>query len=189
MAVDAALPDEYSAPIAGAVETLAWLRQSGIKIGSCSGYPREVLDVVLESAIPAGISPDCSIAGDELPAGGHPGPYMALANVLALAIGDVRHCVKIDDTVPGIEEGRRAGMWCVGVTVSGNEVGYSLAEFKRATSQEIDQRKAWAGAALARGRRALCDRFGGRPARGHPQHQHAFANWRNPLSLAALGVC
>jgi phosphonoacetaldehyde hydrolase len=37
---------------------------------------------------------------------------MALANVLALGIGDVRACVKVDDTVPGIEEVAQAcGPW------------------------------------------------------------------------------
>jgi len=114
---------DYSQPIPGAVETLAWLKTQGLKIGSCSGYPRQVLDVLLPLAVEAGIAPDHVVAGDELPAGGRPGPYMALANVLALRIGDVRACIKVDDTAPGIEEGRNAGMWCVGVSLSGNEVG------------------------------------------------------------------
>ena len=57
-----------------------------------------------------GLAPDHVVAGDEMAAGGRPGPFMALANVLALGIGDVRACVKVDDTVPGIEEGRNAGM-------------------------------------------------------------------------------
>ena len=110
---------EYSEPIVGAAETLQWLRSQGIKIGSCSGYPRVVLDRLLPQAAEAGIAPDHVVAGDELEAGGRPGPYMALANVLALAIGDVRSCVKVDDTVPGIEEGRRAGMWSIGLSLSG----------------------------------------------------------------------
>jgi len=53
---------------------------------------------------------------------------MALANVLALQIDDVAACIKVDDTVPGIEEGLRAGMWSVGVSLSGNEVGLTRAE-------------------------------------------------------------
>ncbi|WP_027468863.1 phosphonoacetaldehyde hydrolase [Deefgea rivuli] len=133
---------KHSAPIEGAPDVLAWLRQSGIKIGSCSGYPRVVLDVLVRDAAAAGVSPDCVIAGDELPAGGRPGPYMALANMLALAIDDVHQCIKIDDTLPGIEEGRRAGMWCVGISLSGNEVGYSLAELAQALPGDISQRKA-----------------------------------------------
>jgi phosphonoacetaldehyde hydrolase len=36
--------------------------------------------------------------------------------------------VKVDDTIPGILEGLNAGMWTVGVTRSGNELGLSLAD-------------------------------------------------------------
>jgi len=120
---------EYSAPIPGALESLAWLRSQGIKIGSCSGYPKQVLDVLLPLATQAGILVDHAVAGDELPAGGRPGPYMALANVLALEVTDVRACIKVDDTTPGIEEGRNAGMWCIGLSMSGNEVGLTQQAF------------------------------------------------------------
>jgi len=129
---------DYSQPIPGAVETLAWLRAQGLKVGSCSGYPRQVLDVLLPLAARAGIAPDHVVAGDELPAGGRPGPYMALANVLALQVSDVRACVKVDDTVPGIEEGRNAGMWCVGVTLSGNEVGLTEAGLGQLMPAEVE---------------------------------------------------
>nr|WP_279089704.1 phosphonoacetaldehyde hydrolase [Comamonas thiooxydans] len=139
---------EFSAPIAGAVQTLQWLRAHGLKVGSCSGYPREVLNQLLPQAEGAGLKPDYVAAGDELEAGGRPGPFMALANVLALGIGDVRACVKVDDTVPGIEEGLRAGMWTVGLSLSGNEVGYSVEEFARAPEQEVEARVAVAEAKL-----------------------------------------
>ena len=134
----------YSQPIPGAVQILQTLREQGIKIGSCSGYPRQVLDVLLPHAAADGIAPDCVIAGDELPAGGRPGPYMALANVLALGAGDVRRCIKVDDTTPGIQEGRNAGMWSVGLTLSGNEVGYSQAELAAADPAEVQARVALA---------------------------------------------
>ena len=139
---------EFSAPIDGAVQLLQWLRASGLKVGSCSGYPREVLNQLLPQAAAAGIQPDHVVAGDELSAGGRPGPFMALANVLALGIGDVRACVKVDDTVPGIEEGLRAGMWTVGLSLSGNEVGYSVAEYANAPKAEVDARVAQAEAKL-----------------------------------------
>lgn len=128
----------YSQPIPGAIETLAWLRAQGLKIGSCSGYPRQVLDVLLPLAAQAGIVPDHVVAGDELAAGGRPGPYMALANVLALRVGDVRACIKVDDTTPGIEEGRNAGMWCVGLTLSGNEVGLTQEALGKLSPPEVD---------------------------------------------------
>lgn len=129
----------YSQPIPGAVEALAWLRAQGMKIGSCSGYPRQVLDILLPLAASQGIAPDHVVAGDELPAGGRPGPYMALANVLALKIGNVRACIKVDDTAPGIEEGRNAGMWCVGISLAGNEVGLTQEALARLTRTEVDE--------------------------------------------------
>ncbi|CAN5414298.1 phosphonoacetaldehyde hydrolase [soil metagenome] len=138
----------YSAPITGAVETLAWLRAQGLKIGSCSGYPRQVLDVLLPLAAASGIVPDHVVAGDELAAGGRPGPYMALANVLALQVSDVRACVKVDDTVPGIEEGRNAGMWCVGLTLSGNEVGMTQAALDTLAPSEVEALRQDAAARL-----------------------------------------
>jgi len=138
----------YSQPIPGAVLTLQTLREQGIKIGSCSGYPRQVLDVLLPHAAADGIAPDWVVAGDELPAGGRPGPFMALANVLALGAQDVRRCIKVDDTTPGIEEGRNAGMWCVGLTLSGNEVGYSQAELAAADPVQVQARVAHAARRL-----------------------------------------
>lgn len=133
---------EFSAPIAGAVECLQWLRAQGLKVGSCSGYPREVLAQLLPQARAAGVAPDHVVAGDELPAGGRPGPWMALANVLALGVRDVRACVKVDDTVPGIEEGLNAGMWTVGLSLSGNEVGLSLPELAHTPHDEVAERMA-----------------------------------------------
>ncbi|BEV16014.1 phosphonoacetaldehyde hydrolase [Herbaspirillum sp. DW155] len=132
---------QYSQPIEGAAQVLAWLRGQGLKIGSCSGYPRQVLDVLLPMAADQGIRADHVVAGDELQAGGRPGPYMALANMLALKIDDVAGCIKVDDTVPGIEEGIRAGMWSVGVTLSGNEVGLTRAELDALPATEVARLK------------------------------------------------
>ena len=139
---------EFSAPIDGAAEVLHWLRDQGLRTGSCSGYPRVVLDKLLPQAAAAGVAPEHVVAGDELAAGARPGPFMALANVLALGLTDVRACVKVDDTVPGIEEGRNAGMWSVGLSLSGNEVGYSLEEYARAPAGEAAARIAAADAKL-----------------------------------------
>lgn len=139
---------EFSAPIDGAVQVLQWLRANRLKVGSCSGYPREVLNQLLPQAAKAGIAPDHVVAGDELTAGGRPGPYMAIANVLALGISDVRACVKVDDTVPGIEEGLNAGMWTIGLSLSGNEVGYSKEEYSAADSVDVEAKIAVAEAKL-----------------------------------------
>ena len=38
--------------------------------------------------------------------------------------------MKVDDTVPGILEGRRAGMWTVALTCSGNALGLTYEQFR-----------------------------------------------------------
>lgn len=120
---------EHSALIPGALDTIAALRAQGIKIGSCSGYPAKVMAKVVELAATNGYVADHVVATDEVP-NGRPWPAQALANVIALGIDDVGACVKIDDTVPGILEGRRAGMWTVALVCSGNALGLTHAQYK-----------------------------------------------------------
>ncbi|OIN50854.1 phosphonoacetaldehyde hydrolase [Pseudomonas azotoformans] len=120
---------EHSALIPGALDTIAQLRVQGIKIGSCSGYPKQVMDKVVALAATNGYIADHVVATDEVP-NGRPWPAQALANVIALGIDDVAACVKVDDTVPGILEGRRAGMWTVALTCSGNALGLTYEQFR-----------------------------------------------------------
>ncbi|AEE67528.1 MULTISPECIES: phosphonoacetaldehyde hydrolase [Bordetella] len=119
---------EYSQPIPGAIELLHGLRQRGLKLGSCSGYPAAVMQRVLERAEREGLALDYVVASDDVPRS-RPAPAMALRNVVELGIADVAGCVKVDDTAPGVEEGRRAGMWTVGLLLSGNAAGLSLEQF------------------------------------------------------------
>jgi phosphonoacetaldehyde hydrolase len=58
---------------------------------------------------------------------------MALDCVRQLRIGAVSHCVKVDDTLPGIAEGLNAGMWTVGLALSGSPAGWTLAEYQAAS--------------------------------------------------------
>lgn len=119
----------HSALIPGALQTLTGLRAGGLKIGSCSGYPKVVMDKVVELAKRNGYVADHVVATDETP-NGRPWPAQALANVIALGIDDVGACVKVDDTVPGILEGRRAGMWTVALVCSGNALGLTWEEYQ-----------------------------------------------------------
>lgn len=128
---------EYSSLIPGALETITGLRQLGLKIGTTSGYPKEVMEKLLPFAAAAGYSPDHTVATDEVPKG-RPSPAQALANVIALGIDDVAGCVKIDDTLPGILEGRCAGMWTIALRFSGNFLGLTWEEYSSLSSQQID---------------------------------------------------
>jgi phosphonoacetaldehyde hydrolase len=97
-------------------------------IASTTGYPREVMDVVLRVAKEQGYEPDVTVCAGDTPAG-RPGPFMALQALIKLSISPVEAVVKIGDTVVDIEEGLNGGMWSVGVAVTGNEVGLSAAEY------------------------------------------------------------
>ncbi|GLK91036.1 phosphonoacetaldehyde hydrolase [Pseudomonas turukhanskensis] len=118
----------HSALIPGALATITGLREQGLKIGSCSGYPAVVMAKVVELAKQNGYVADHVVATDEVP-NGRPYPAQALANVIALGINDVASCVKVDDTVPGILEGRSAGMWTVALVCSGNALGLTYEQF------------------------------------------------------------
>ncbi|WP_458374454.1 phosphonoacetaldehyde hydrolase [Pseudomonas laurylsulfatiphila] len=131
----------HSALIPGALNTIDALRDKGLKIGSCSGYPAVVMEKVVELARHNGYVADHVVATDEVP-NGRPYPAQALANVIALGISDVAACVKVDDTWPGILEGRAAGMWSVALTCSGNALGLTYEQYKALPSDRLDSERA-----------------------------------------------
>ncbi|PCF95423.1 phosphonoacetaldehyde hydrolase [Vreelandella nigrificans] len=126
---------DHSAVIPRALDTLTTLRAQGLKIGSCSGYPAVVMEKVVSLAAANGLQLDHVVATDEVP-NGRPYPAQALANVIALGISDVAACVKVDDTTPGILEGRSAGMWTVALTCSGNALGLTFDQYQALSEAE-----------------------------------------------------
>ena len=126
----------HSAVIPGALEAINTLRGQGLKIGSCSGYPAVVMAKVVELARQNGYVADHVVATDEVP-NGRPHPAQALANVIAQGVSDVAACVKVDDTWPGILEGRSAGMWTVALTCSGNALGLTYEQYKALPAAEL----------------------------------------------------
>ncbi|MBC2678671.1 MULTISPECIES: phosphonoacetaldehyde hydrolase [Pseudomonas] len=173
---------KHSALIPGALPAIEHMRQAGLKIGTTSGYPRQVMDHVVALAAVAGYQPDHVVAADDLPTG-RPGPAQALANVIALSIGDVAACVKVDDTLPGILEGRSAGMWTVGLRFSGNFLGLDYPAFQALTPSELDRHRLRIDALFAPVRPdyladtiadlpAIIDRINARMARGETPGSH-----------------
>ncbi|QAX84785.1 phosphonoacetaldehyde hydrolase [Pseudomonas sp. DTU12.3] len=138
----------HSALIPGALAAIAALRDKGLKIGSCSGYPAVVMAKVVELARENGYVADHVVATDEVP-NGRPHPAQALANVIALGIDDVAACVKVDDTWPGILEGRSAGMWTVALTCSGNALGLTYEQYQALPSDRLAEERARIGKMFA----------------------------------------
>jgi phosphonoacetaldehyde hydrolase len=108
--------------IAGVAETVRVWQDRGIRIGSSTGYTREMLKPVLEQAAESGYRPDASVCPDEAGAG-RPAPWMLMRNAQLLNVYPLSLCVKIGDTISDIEEGKNAGMWTIGITRTGNMVG------------------------------------------------------------------
>lgn len=98
------------------------LMSSGIKIGSNTGYGPGMMAPALDAAKEQGYVPTSTVFATDV-VRGRPFPDMALKVAMELQVGHVNACIKVDDTLPGIEEGLRAGMWTVGVSCTGNEVG------------------------------------------------------------------
>lgn len=147
----------YADLIPGTAETVAALRAAGLKIGSTTGYTREIMTPLLPLAARQGYAPDNLVCAGDLPAG-RPTPLMMYRTFLDLAVWPASACVKVDDTEPGIAEGLAAGCWTVGVAVSGNAFGLPLAETQALPSDAFAARRAEAVATLrAAGAHAVID--------------------------------
>ncbi len=138
---------QYSKLIPGTLEVVAELRKRGAKIGSTTGYLSEMMKINSEDAKRQGYEPDSTVCASDVPAG-RPYPYMCLQNAINLQVTTVQSCVKVDDTVPGVEEGLNAGMWTVGLAVSGNEVGLPLEQWEGLPEREKALKRARAYARM-----------------------------------------
>ncbi len=130
----AVLP-EYADPIPGLLETIAELRGRGLRIGSTTGYLRAMMDVLAPAAAARGYVPDCLVCSDEVPSG-RPAPWMCFQNAMRLGVYPMAALVKVGDTPVDMEEGLNAGMWTVGVTLTGSPLGLTAAEVAALTPQE-----------------------------------------------------
>lgn len=130
---------QYADLVPGVLDVMERLRSQDIKIGATTGYTREMMEVLEPEAAAKGYTPDCSICVSDV-AAGRPAPWMALHAAEKLGVYPIEAIVKVGDTRPDIAEGLNAGMWSVGVTQSGNEVGLSLEDFQALDSAERNAR-------------------------------------------------
>lgn len=116
----------HAEPIPGVLDAVAALRARDIRIGSCTGYTAPMMDVLVPVAHAKGYAPDAVVCSSDVPAG-RPYPWMCFLNAMKLSIYPMAAMVKIGDTISDIQEGLNAGMWTIGLTRSGNELGLSEA--------------------------------------------------------------
>lgn len=117
---------DYAEPIPGLLEVVAGLRERGIRFGSTTGYLRSMMDVLAPIAAAKGYTPDSIVCPDEVPAG-RPAPWMLYQNLATLGVYPLPAVIKVGDTVVDIEEGLNAGVWSLGLALTGNLVGLTEA--------------------------------------------------------------
>lgn len=137
--MNVAVAADHAGLIEGAAETLQALRERGLKIGSTTGYTREIMAPVLPIAAAAGYEPDSLVCAGDL-AWGRPTPMMMYKTFLDLGVWPAWTAVKVDDTEVGIAEGLNAGCWTVGVALSGNVFGLSEDETEELSDEDFTLR-------------------------------------------------
>ncbi len=138
---------DYSDLIPGVAEVVKALRAEGVKIGSSTGYTREIMARIAPPAAEQGFTPDSLVCtGDTVE--GRPSPLMFYKGLLDLGVWPAWSVVKVDDTTVGVAEGVNGGAWAVGVAVSGNCFGLSLADAKALAPEDFASRRARAEVAL-----------------------------------------
>lgn len=127
---------EYAQPIPGLLDTVAFIRNRGWKIGTTTGYTRPMMVELAAAARQYGYEPDAIATPSDVPAG-RPYPWMCYKLATELNVFPMAAMVKVGDTLVDIEEGLNAGMWTVGLALSGNMVGLTEAEFARLSQEEV----------------------------------------------------
>lgn len=126
MAAEAILTAEL---IPGALDTIANLKDRGIRVGSTTGYTRTMMAGIVPRAAQQGYAPEVIVCAGET-AAGRPAPLMLWKALVEMDVWPAAAAVAVDDATVGIEAGRHAGCWTVGVAASGNGMGLSLGDYE-----------------------------------------------------------
>lgn len=85
-----------------------------------------------------GLDVDSVVCSEDVDAG-RPAPAMILEAMKRFGVSDPAHVVNVDDTTAGVEAGRRANCWSIGVALSGNMVGLDAEELAALSPDEVER--------------------------------------------------
>jgi phosphonoacetaldehyde hydrolase len=125
--------------IPGVPQAVELLRRRGIKIGSTTGYTRELMQVVAPIAARGGYVPDVTVCSDDV-AAGRPAPWMNFRAAEALGVFPMSSVVVVDDTPVGIEAGKNCGAFSIAVSQTGNALGLSQPDVAALSASELQSR-------------------------------------------------
>lgn len=125
--------------IPGVPAAVEHCRHQGLRIGSSTGYTRELMEVVIPRAQAGGYQADAVVCAGDV-AAGRPAPWMIYRNAEMLGVYPMHTIIKVDDTPVGIEAGRNAGTWTVAISKTGNAMGLSEADLGQLEADELRSR-------------------------------------------------
>ncbi len=125
--------------IPGVPEAIARCRAMGLRIGSSTGYTRELMEVVAPVAATGGYVPDVIVCSDDVPAG-RPAPWLNFRAAERLGVFPMSQLLVVDDTPVGITAGLNAGCCTVAVSQTGNVLGMSLSEIQALPPEQLEGR-------------------------------------------------
>lgn len=126
--------------IPGVVETVERLRSRGIRIGSTTGYSRDIMAGCTARAAEQGFRPDVVVCADDC-AQGRPAPHMLWRAMMELEAWPPHRVVKVGDTDADIAEGLNGGTWTVACVVTGSAMGLSAADVAALAPKEFSDRR------------------------------------------------
>tara|TARA_B100000795_G_C22732366_1_gene411905 strand:- start:123 stop:914 length:792 start_codon:yes stop_codon:yes gene_type:complete len=103
--------------IVGFNDLLKFAKKNQIMIGLTTGYPRPVLNTILEHFKKRKFIPDYAVSATDVKRG-RPYGDMSLKIIKNLKVHK-KNAIKVDDSISGIKEGINAGIKTVGVSLSG----------------------------------------------------------------------
>lgn len=140
--IEAEILQKYSKLIPGAKEAVQALRKMGLKIGSTTGYPERMLNILKPLAKEQGYDPDWSVASDSEKNFGRPNPHMIFEIMRKLNVNLPGTVFKVDDAPVGIGEILSAGGWGIGMYGYGNGTGIeSLEQLSSMPKSELEARQ------------------------------------------------
>lgn len=139
---------DFASPIPGVTSQLNALRAQNIKLGSTTGYVSEMMEKIVPIAATEGLVLDSVVNSSDCKEG-RPSPFMIFRNMENLGIYSVDEVIKVGDTVADIQEGLNAGVWTIGITTTGNEVGLNLEDWLSLTLEEKESLKTQAADTLS----------------------------------------
>jgi phosphonoacetaldehyde hydrolase len=153
--------------IPGAQTTIRHLKSRGIRVGSCTGYSKDMMAPLMELVQGTDCMPECIVTASDIEKG-RPAPDMIFEACRQLGISnpDKVSVWKVGDTILDIKEGVNANVTSIGVTDTGNEMGYKedmleslkkLSIFKLRQRQITDTMRSEGADAVIPSVAAICD--------------------------------